>query len=68
MFSPLAEGLLVDPFESRSVIEKLLDTLGSTFAESTCIDAALGGAVRAGLNALVSLSPLFYRIELNEML
>lgn len=53
MFSPLADGLLVDPYESRSVIETLLTTLASSYAESQVIDAALGGAVKASLIALV---------------
>lgn len=56
MFSPLADGLLVDPYESRPVIETLLTTLQTSFAESQVIDAALGGAVKASLVALVSLT------------
>lgn len=57
MFSPIADGLLVDPFESRVVIERLLETLETTFAESSVIDAALGAAVKGASIALVGFAP-----------
>lgn len=51
-FVPLSEGLLADPWESRSVIESLLDNLPSIFAENMSSEAALGAAVRGAQAAM----------------
>lgn len=53
MFVPMSEGLLVDPYESRSLIESLLDNLPNMFAETQVVEAALGGPVGAALQSLV---------------
>ncbi|KDE04517.1 hypothetical protein MVLG_05083 [Microbotryum lychnidis-dioicae p1A1 Lamole] len=55
MFVPLLEGFLVDPFESRSVIEGLLDTLPTLTAETTVVEAAMSGPVTAAVMALRNL-------------
>ncbi|SCV67581.1 BQ2448_5192 [Microbotryum intermedium] len=52
MFVPLLEGFLVDPVESRSVIEGLLDTLPTLTAETTIVEAAMSGPVTAAVMAL----------------
>lgn len=46
-FVPLSEGLLADPWESRTVIETLLDGLPGIFGENMVAEAAFGAAVRA---------------------
>lgn len=51
-FVPLSEGLLADPWESRDVIETLLDGLPDIFAESMVAEAALGAVVRGAQAAL----------------
>lgn len=53
MFVPMSEGLLVDPYESRSLIEGLLNALPNMFGETQLVEAALGGPVGASLLALV---------------
>lgn len=45
-FVPISEGLLVDPWASKKVIETLLRELPSHFAESTVAEAAVGTAVQ----------------------
>ncbi|KAJ3149333.1 COPII coat Sec23p-Sfb3p heterodimer component [Geranomyces michiganensis] len=52
MFVPLNAGFLVDPMESRAVIENLLDTLPTIFQENRTHEPALGAAVQAGHEAL----------------
>ncbi|KAJ3185503.1 COPII coat Sec23p-Sfb3p heterodimer component [Geranomyces variabilis] len=52
MFVPLNAGFLVDPIESRAVIENLLDTLPTIFQENRTHEPALGAAVQAGHAAL----------------
>ncbi|KAI9097181.1 Sec23/Sec24 trunk domain-containing protein [Phlyctochytrium arcticum] len=53
MFVPLNEGFLVDPKESRAVIENLLDTLPTIFEGNRTSEPALGAAVQAAQAALV---------------
>ena len=54
-FVPLSEGLLADPWESRSLVEGLLDMLPDMFTENMIAEAALGAAVRAAQAALSTL-------------
>uniref|UniRef100_V5EUQ8 Transport protein SEC24 n=2 Tax=Kalmanozyma brasiliensis (strain GHG001) TaxID=1365824 RepID=V5EUQ8_KALBG len=51
-FVPISDGLLADVWESRHLIEGLLDQLPSMFAENMVGDAALGAAVRGAQAAL----------------
>ncbi|UZJ54787.1 hypothetical protein CBS101457_004107 [Exobasidium rhododendri] len=51
-FVPLSEGLLADPWESRTVIESLLENLPTIFAENLVAEAALGAAIRGAQAAL----------------
>lgn len=46
-FVPLSDGLLVDPWDSRHVVEPLLKQLPEYFAESMIAEACLGSAVRS---------------------
>lgn len=55
MFVPLNEGFLVDPYESKSLIENLLDSLYDLFASTTTAEAAIGGPLKASLLALKNL-------------
>ncbi|KAK4053375.1 COPII coat Sec23p-Sfb3p heterodimer component [Microbotryomycetes sp. JL201] len=52
MFLPMMEGFLVDPYESRSVIENLLDSLPNLTAETSITEAAIGGPIKAAMLAL----------------
>ncbi|KZP33786.1 hypothetical protein FIBSPDRAFT_772693 [Athelia psychrophila] len=52
IFVPLREGLFVDPHASRTVIEHLLNALPQRYEATTCYEACLGAAVRAGLATL----------------
>lgn len=52
-FVPISDGLLADPWESRHVVEGLLDNLPSMFAENMSSVAALGAAIR-GAQACLS--------------
>ncbi|KAJ3332353.1 COPII coat Sec23p-Sfb3p heterodimer component, partial [Kappamyces sp. JEL0680] len=52
VFSPLQEGLLVDPVASRPLVESLLDALPTMFGTNKVGDAALGSACKAGFEAL----------------
>ncbi|KAM0787449.1 hypothetical protein ACM66B_003529 [Microbotryomycetes sp. NB124-2] len=52
MFLPMMEGFLVDPFESRTVIENLLDSLPNLTAETSITEAAIGGPIKAAMLAL----------------
>ncbi|GAA6050283.1 hypothetical protein JCM3770_002770 [Rhodotorula araucariae] len=58
MFLPLLEGFLVDPIESRSVIEGLLDTLPTLTADTSIIEAAMTGPLKASMMALKNLGGL----------
>ncbi|CAG8555774.1 1225_t:CDS:10 [Paraglomus occultum] len=53
VFVPLSDGFLVDPVESRSVIEGLLEALPTMFAETNIAEPVLGAAVKAVYAALV---------------
>ncbi|CAG8441458.1 9081_t:CDS:10 [Acaulospora colombiana] len=52
VFVPLNSGLFVDPNESRTVIEDLLKSLPTMFAENKVMDAVLGAVVKASHMAL----------------
>ncbi|KAK4048375.1 COPII coat Sec23p-Sfb3p heterodimer component [Microbotryomycetes sp. JL221] len=52
MFLPMMEGFLVDPIESRSVIESLFESLPNLTADTSITEAAIGGPVRAAMLAL----------------
>ncbi|KDN43108.1 hypothetical protein K437DRAFT_274996 [Tilletiaria anomala UBC 951] len=54
-FVPLSEGLLADPWESKSLVEGLLDTLPDIFADNMVAEAAVGSAVRGAQAALSTL-------------
>nr|CDI55375.1 related to Protein transport protein Sec24C [Melanopsichium pennsylvanicum 4] len=51
-FVPISDGLLADAWESRHLIEGLLDNLPAMFADNMVGDAALGAAVRGAQAAL----------------
>lgn len=51
-FVPISDGLLADVWESRHLIEGLLENLPSMFGENMVGDAALGAAVRGAQAAL----------------
>jgi len=58
MFLPLLDGFLVDPIESQSVIEGLLDSLPALTADTAIVEAAMTGPLKASMMALVRpLSP-----------
>lgn len=52
-FVPISDGLLADPWESKHVVEGLLDNLANIFADNMTSEAALGAAVR-GAQACLS--------------
>ncbi|KAI8368227.1 Sec23/Sec24 trunk domain-containing protein [Radiomyces spectabilis] len=52
VFIPLAEGCFAEPQASKSVIEGLLDTLPSMFANTAIPVAVLGASAKASLLAL----------------
>ncbi|TFK72464.1 hypothetical protein BDN72DRAFT_326010 [Pluteus cervinus] len=52
VFVPLRDGLFVDPNQSRSAIEYLLESIPIRFENVVMRDSALGSAVRASLAAL----------------
>ncbi|CAG8583784.1 1871_t:CDS:10 [Diversispora eburnea] len=52
VFVPLNSGLLVDPIESRTVIEGLLESLPTMFVDNKAIDPVLGAVVQATHMAL----------------
>ncbi|KAJ3125731.1 Protein transport protein Sec24C [Nowakowskiella sp. JEL0407] len=52
VFVPLSEGLLVDPVESRTVIENLLDSLPTMFENNRATQPVLGALVQAATLAL----------------
>ncbi|KAJ3068826.1 COPII coat Sec23p-Sfb3p heterodimer component [Podochytrium sp. JEL0797] len=52
MFVPLSEGFLVDPWESRTVIENLLNSLPGLFEGNRVSESILGAAAQAAMLAL----------------
>lgn len=54
MFLPFINGLFVNPQESRPVIEELLDSLPSLFANTKVPSAVFVPAIKSVLMALVS--------------
>ncbi|KAJ1853413.1 COPII coat Sec23p-Sfb3p heterodimer component [Coemansia sp. RSA 1822] len=52
MFVPINEGFAVDPLESRHVIEGLLDSLPSMFAQNRTAEPVFGAVVQAVHEAL----------------
>ncbi|KAG2111951.1 Sec23/Sec24 trunk domain-containing protein [Suillus discolor] len=52
VFVPLREGLFVDPWKSRTAIEGLLKALPERYLDTVIDNAALGGALLAGLASL----------------
>lgn len=54
-FVPISEGLLADPWESRHLIENLLESLPTMFADNMVGEAALGAAVRGAQAALTTI-------------
>ncbi|KAJ3328411.1 COPII coat Sec23p-Sfb3p heterodimer component [Blyttiomyces sp. JEL0837] len=52
VFVPLNEGFLVNPIESRPVIENLLGSLPTIFANNVVREPMLGAAVQASLMAM----------------
>lgn len=52
-FVPISSGLLADPWQSRHVVEGLLDSLPTIFADNMSSEAALGAVVR-GAQACLS--------------
>ncbi|PKI84829.1 Sfb3p [Malassezia vespertilionis] len=51
-FVPISDGLLVDPWSARHVIEPFLDGLAAQFADTNVSEAALGAALRGAQGAL----------------
>ena len=52
VFSPIEEGLLVDPLASRALIESLLDALPNIFGGNRSPEAAVGSACLCAFDAL----------------
>ncbi|OMH83270.1 Protein transport protein Sec24C [Zancudomyces culisetae] len=51
-FVPISEGFLVDPIESRHVIEPLLENLPSMFSQNRTAEPAMGAVTQVVLEAL----------------
>ena len=51
-FMPLSSGFLVDPYESKAVVEGLLDSLPRIFESNRVAEPVLGAALQAGFEAL----------------
>ena len=54
VFSPIEEGLLVDPIKSRPLIESLLDSLPTIFGGNRSPESAVGSACLCAFEALVT--------------
>ncbi|SPO37007.1 related to Protein transport protein Sec24C [Pseudozyma flocculosa] len=54
-FVPISDGLLADPWESKHLIESLLNSLPTMFADNMTGEAALGAAVRGAQAALTTI-------------
>ncbi|KAJ1666385.1 COPII coat Sec23p-Sfb3p heterodimer component [Coemansia sp. RSA 1646] len=54
VFVPINDGFVVDPYESQSVIEGLLDALPTMFANNRTAEPVLGAVVQATHDALRS--------------
>ena len=52
MFMPLLDGFLVDPIESETVIDTLMEQIPSMFAGTKETETILYPAIQAGLEAL----------------
>ncbi|KAK9729542.1 COPII coat Sec23p-Sfb3p heterodimer component [Basidiobolus ranarum] len=52
MFVPLNEGFFVDPLESRDIIESLLESLPTMFANNRIVEPVLGAAMQSAYMAL----------------
>lgn len=75
MFMPLLDGFLVDPIESETVIDSLMEQIPQMFAETRETDTILGPVIQAGMEALKvrcrrpipSAFSLFIRLMLNVL-
>ncbi|KAF8137561.1 hypothetical protein EV363DRAFT_1318334 [Boletus edulis] len=52
IFLPLRNGLFVDPWESRTVVENLIGSLAERNSQTVIRESCLGGALIAGLASL----------------
>lgn len=52
MFMPLLDGFLVDPAESETVIDLLMEQIPQMFADTRETETILAPAIQAGLEAL----------------
>ncbi|KIM70512.1 hypothetical protein SCLCIDRAFT_12458 [Scleroderma citrinum Foug A] len=53
IFVPLRDGMFVDPYDSRTVVEGLLSSLPERYSSTTIKGACLGAVLIAGLASLV---------------
>ncbi|KAJ3084473.1 COPII coat Sec23p-Sfb3p heterodimer component [Rhizoclosmatium hyalinum] len=63
MFVPLNEGFLVDPWESRTVIENLLNSLPGLFEGNRVSESILGAAAQAAMLALKDLGGKLFMFQ-----
>ena len=54
VFTPMQDGLCVEPNASRTLIESLLDALPNMFRENRTTESAMGSACKAAFEALVN--------------
>ncbi|ORX81264.1 hypothetical protein K493DRAFT_242055 [Basidiobolus meristosporus CBS 931.73] len=52
VFVPLSEGFLIDPYQSKAVIEDLLENLPTMFGNNRIVEPALGAAMQSSYMAL----------------
>lgn len=52
MFMPLLDGFLVDPVESETVIDLLMEQIPQMFADTRETETILAPTIQAGLEAL----------------